>query len=254
MALSELEKAELYTLQHANGEFEDLIRKLYESVVKTGDTVIDGGAHLGMHTIPLAKAVGTTGRVLAFEPLVHIADHLSELTNSYSQITVYQEALSDKVSKAQFFEVTEFPWLSSLSLRSLENSPSQSSTIVTCLSIDSLNLTSLHFMKLDLEHHEYQAIYGAKDAIRKFRPIIIFEFGRIDAATNGNYTESEFFSLFNSLGYKLVDLFGQMIESREFNLPWDSELISGYVLAAPEAQIHEYSEKMIQLCRTRLLK
>lgn len=252
MSLSEKEKFQLYEMQHANGVFEVIIRNLYQGLLRSGDTAIDGGAHIGLHTIPLAEAVGITGSVLAFEPVLRIASHLSVLTETYSQVTVHCEALSNKITKAQFFEVTEFPWLSSLSLRSLEESPNQSTTIVTCLTIDSLSLTSLHFVKLDLEHHDYQAIYGARDTIRKFQPIIVFEFGRIEAAKNADYTEAEFFSLFKSLGYKLVDLFGVTIGSFEFNLPWDSEFISGYAVAVPESKIEMYSEKMEVLCRTQL--
>jgi tRNA A58 N-methylase Trm61 len=44
------------------------IQAVYEAVLQPGDTVIDGGAHSGKHTIPMARAVGSAGRVFAFEP------------------------------------------------------------------------------------------------------------------------------------------------------------------------------------------
>jgi precorrin-6B methylase 2 len=44
------------------------IQSVYEAVLQPGDTVIDGGAHSGKHTIPMAHAVGSAGRVFAFEP------------------------------------------------------------------------------------------------------------------------------------------------------------------------------------------
>src|SRR5687767_12418481 len=37
----------------------------YRDLVRPGATVLDIGANIGAHTLPLAKAVGPTGRVLA---------------------------------------------------------------------------------------------------------------------------------------------------------------------------------------------
>ena len=40
----------------------------YRKLIKAGDTVLDIGANIGAHTIPLARLVGDTGMVVAFEP------------------------------------------------------------------------------------------------------------------------------------------------------------------------------------------
>ena len=45
-------------------------------IVRPGDTVIDLGAHIGLHAIPLCRAVGTEGRVIAVEPLPRSAECL----------------------------------------------------------------------------------------------------------------------------------------------------------------------------------
>jgi FkbM family methyltransferase len=42
--------------------------ELFESALRPGLTVVDGGAHLGAYAVLAARAVGTTGTVLAFEP------------------------------------------------------------------------------------------------------------------------------------------------------------------------------------------
>ena len=39
------------------------------SFVRSGDHVLDIGAHIGTFSVPLGKAVGETGRVVAFEPV-----------------------------------------------------------------------------------------------------------------------------------------------------------------------------------------
>ncbi len=50
------------------GEFADGENRLMARYVKPGDHVIDVGANLGTTVLPLAKAVGPQGQVIAFEP------------------------------------------------------------------------------------------------------------------------------------------------------------------------------------------
>src|SRR5260370_8697313 len=50
------------------GSFEPRTQKLYRRLVKPGDTIFDIGANIGSHTLPLARLVGSQGRVFAFEP------------------------------------------------------------------------------------------------------------------------------------------------------------------------------------------
>src|ERR1700730_18536982 len=38
--------------------------------------VLDGGAHIALHTGPLARCVGNSGKVVAVEALPHLADNL----------------------------------------------------------------------------------------------------------------------------------------------------------------------------------
>ena len=50
------------------GSFEPSVTKSYRRLVSPGDVVLDIGANVGSHTLPLARAVGDSGRVFAFEP------------------------------------------------------------------------------------------------------------------------------------------------------------------------------------------
>jgi hypothetical protein len=54
------------------GEWEEQPLQILLSIVREGDTVIDAGANVGAMTVPLAKRVGPTGRVHAFEPQVGV--------------------------------------------------------------------------------------------------------------------------------------------------------------------------------------
>src|SRR5688572_20988587 len=50
------------------GSFEPATVRAYRRIVKPGQTVLDIGANIGAHTLPLARLVGPGGRVIAFEP------------------------------------------------------------------------------------------------------------------------------------------------------------------------------------------
>ena len=50
------------------GAFEPSVVRRYRRLVSPGDVVVDIGANVGAHTLPLARAAGESGRVLAFEP------------------------------------------------------------------------------------------------------------------------------------------------------------------------------------------
>ena len=50
------------------GGFELDTRKAFKRIVQPGMTVVDIGANIGAHTLPLAEMVGNTGRVISIEP------------------------------------------------------------------------------------------------------------------------------------------------------------------------------------------
>ena len=51
-----------------NGIYEPLETEIIKEKIQNGDIVIDIGASIGYFTLLLAKLVGTTGKVFAFEP------------------------------------------------------------------------------------------------------------------------------------------------------------------------------------------
>ncbi len=66
--------------------------------LRPGDTFLDVGAHVGYFTLPAAKAVGPSGRVIAIEPspvCVRLLRANAEL-NGFGWITVFEVAASDR--------------------------------------------------------------------------------------------------------------------------------------------------------------
>ena len=54
---------------HFFGYFEHDVTKCIAKFTKQTMTVLDIGANIGCHTLPLAHLVGNTGKVIAFEPM-----------------------------------------------------------------------------------------------------------------------------------------------------------------------------------------
>lgn len=54
--------------------------KLFQQLLKPGDVCVDVGAHVGLHALVAAQAVGPKGRVLAVDPQAYNADRI--LTNA----------------------------------------------------------------------------------------------------------------------------------------------------------------------------
>jgi hypothetical protein len=52
----------------SDGNYEPFTVELLRKHLRPGMTVVDGGAHVGFHTLLAARLVGPTGRVFSFEP------------------------------------------------------------------------------------------------------------------------------------------------------------------------------------------
>ena len=60
----------------APAQFEQIVNKVYSSTLFEGAVSIDCGAHVGKHTLPMARCVGANETVYAFEP---ISEKISQL-------------------------------------------------------------------------------------------------------------------------------------------------------------------------------
>lgn len=156
------------------GEFSYGEALLFEAVVKPGMTVIEVGANIGSHTVPLAQLVGPSGRVHAFEPqrivfqtlCANIA--LNQLSNV---ITCYAASGHEK----RAIMVPELEPKADNNFGGLPLGDHQQGTAVPVIPIDSLNLPACHFLKADVEGMEESVLRGAEQTIQKFRPILYVE-------------------------------------------------------------------------------
>ena len=142
---------------------EDVVKLL-----KPGDAVVDAGAFIGDYTVRMAKAVGETGSVVAFEPNLEAYVCLSVNCRDCPKVWIEHCALSDiETTKSVFQE-------SNAGASHLINARNYGQIIRT-RTLDSFNLARCDFIKMDIEGFEVFALRGAMETIKKFRPKMFIE-------------------------------------------------------------------------------
>jgi FkbM family methyltransferase len=152
---------------------------LMKKLLSPGDVFVDGGANIGLFTLPAASQVGVTGKVVAFEPASAVRLRLTQnvALNRLSQVQIVPFALSSAPGEAAFrtFE------LAGAGLNHLAPSDGESGTVesVTLTTLDAVLGTTdrrrLTLLKLDLEGAEHAALIGASAILHDVRPDVIIE-------------------------------------------------------------------------------
>jgi len=165
-------------------EDDEIDIKVVRYLVRTGDSVIDVGANIGVYTVYLSKLVGPNGNVYSIEPIPPTFDILSNNVKKLGQRNVWllNYAISDQCGSTKM----EIPkYLSGgenyyqARIRENGNVPSMLRRFdVVTTSLDTLLFGSgrlITFMKIDVEGHESQVIKGSLGIIRKYKPALLIE-------------------------------------------------------------------------------
>ena len=161
-----------------------------------GVIAIDGGANIGAHTIAWGIEMTYFGEVLAFEPQERIYYALcgNIAINNCFNVRALHAALGNNIDSTNADltpnQTIEVPILNyatnssfgSLELRQRENNEFIGQSVdytrtqkVPLISIDSLCLQRLDYVKIDCEGMEIEVLNGAAKSIAKHKPILQIE-------------------------------------------------------------------------------
>ena len=202
-------------LQQGHWEFQDVLQILwfYEKYFsKRQGHMLDIGCNIGSWTLPLAQRY-PENKIIAFDCQAEIVScveqtiKLNRLNNAQTQHC----AVSDLCTRTCYnkidykceanFGAYEFE-------RPYANSDFNGMTTpdidtISVLTVDSLNLDQVVFMKLDIEGMEYKALKGAINTITACQPFVTFEHHKTDRVGVENLLEN--------LGYRILsETIGQM--------------------------------------------
>src|SRR5579864_4837979 len=129
-----------------NTRIEGLVERIYDALVRPGDVCVDGVAGIGRHTLSLGRLVGSTGKVLAFEPQRSNFEQLTRALEAegIGNVEAHALALSDASEDVRSIPLDR-------ALREVDR---------------------LRFVRLDLEGGELDALRGGAEAIKRHRPVI----------------------------------------------------------------------------------
>ena len=142
----------------------------------TGAVIIDGGANAGFFTIPVANRIRSRGqRIISFEPQLTLFRALSGslALNDISFCDLRYAGLGDVPGTAQ---VPDIDYGTPQDFGTVQISATGSGTPVEVVTIDSLGLERVDFIKLDVEGYECAALAGGIGMIQQHRPYIWVEF------------------------------------------------------------------------------
>ena len=152
------------------GTYELRTQELLKRLLRPGDIFYDLGAQAGFYALLSAKLVGTSGQVIAVEPLPRNVDflrcHLQ--VNHVQNVTVLCAALSDRIGVHRFD--TSPGWLGC------------HLSDVGDLQVQTYSLDELTFhegypppsvVKIDVEGAEIDILHGARQTLHDLRPIIL---------------------------------------------------------------------------------
>jgi FkbM family methyltransferase len=169
---------------YALGGFELRTLRMYRSLVRHGDSVLDIGANVGAHTLPLAQLVGSSGRVIAFEPTRFAFDklrrNLMQNPQLATRVTALQVALMESAASAMpDYIYSSWPLDAQEALHEIHGGQLRDTNNAVVSTVDqaveSLGLARVDFVKLDVDGYEPQVLAGAVCTLRRFRPKILME-------------------------------------------------------------------------------
>lgn len=158
---------------------EHLFLSLLASTLRPGDIFFDVGSNMGLFTIIAGKAVGSNGRVFAFEPEIHFNQTLRENVqlNGLSNVVIFRKALGDSNGSGRLFvrglespSLIRRPDAANASREGTVESPGRSSEthsqVVEIVSGDWIRETQglpiPRAVKVDVEGYEYNVLNGLR--------------------------------------------------------------------------------------------
>jgi FkbM family methyltransferase len=211
-----------YVLREQEDWFEDEI-KFLRHLLQPGQKIIDIGANHGVYTLSMAKRVGPTGRVWAFEPASSTAALLeaSITANGYSQVVLEKCALSNVMGTAQL-SLNANSELNALVHGDQSNGESETVPLVTLDScMETHGWKGIDFMKIDAEGEEANILRGGARFFATESPLVEYE------VKAGNEMHLELVQAFAELGYESY----RLVPGLNLLVPFDAKSpVDGYLL------------------------
>ena len=161
------------------GEYSEGEVHLFKQLIPQGSVVMEIGANIGAHTLPLAKMVGPTGAVFAFEPQRVVFQNLcaNMALNSIPNAYLFNVAVGESRASIVVPDMSPYAAQNFGGLPLGAHTEGQSIDVIV---LNNLNIQVCRFIKVDVEGMELEVLKGASEVIKRCRPAIYVENDRTD--------------------------------------------------------------------------
>ncbi len=189
-----------------NLEYDRLTKAIMKKVIKPNSNCIDVGCHKG-EILDEILQLAPNGKHFGFEPIPGLYNNLK---HKYAdKATIYPYALADTNGKSTFQFVKNAPAYSGLKKRRYDtDTPDIEEIEVEIKVLDELIPDSLkiHFVKIDVEGAEFGVLKGAKQLLKRDKPVIVFECGMGASDYYGTKPADIFSFMTNEIGLSVSTL------------------------------------------------
>ncbi len=169
---------------YAFRSFEPSVARAYRSLVKPGDVVLDIGANVGAHTLPLARAVGETGRVVAFEPtawaFAKLEANLALNPELACRVRAEQVMLVGEEEAALPASIySSWPLVSGREVHAQHRGQLMATDQARAVTLDAYAaahvIDRVDLVKLDVDGAEPDVLRGGRETLARCRPVLVME-------------------------------------------------------------------------------
>ena len=188
--------------------------KIIKNNVKDGDNVIDLGANIGYFTLILAKLVGPTGKVFAFEPDPRNLALLKKNVeyNNYKNVIIVPKAVSNVNDKCTLytgqktFGQNKIYKPKNTKIQKFIPIDSETVRLDDFFKTNGL-LDKISFIKMDVEGAEFLALSGMKEILKLNKNIKIFTEAEISYLEDAGSSYDQFIDLLteNDFTFSIAD-------------------------------------------------
>jgi FkbM family methyltransferase len=212
-------RSHLFTRIASEGRYEPELAACCVARLDGARDALDIGANVGFYANLFAKRLGASRRVLAVEPTPNALNRLR--SNVARNLTTGKIVIFDGVASDFDGELTlntvagreEYSSLGPIAHPSIRDS-NHISLRVRSMTVD--RLVDTHglepgFVKIDVEGSEAKVLQGARETLRRFRPIVLCELSDSLLRQNGS-SAPLVVEFMRALGYKVSDPQNEYVE------------------------------------------
>jgi FkbM family methyltransferase len=185
------------------------------SILKSGQVVYDIGAASGFYAVIAARAVGSTGQVMAFEPMPQSVARLRHniALNEFANVSVLELALGDRVGMAKLVPGIEEDQAGMNRVLAADESAASADVEVTTIDrlVNEGTVPAPDIIKMDIEGAEIEVLNGAEETLSQRHPVLLIE-------SHGRWSELEPLLTALQYRYRVVEENGDLSSSEPIHV------------------------------------